>query len=225
MRGGRDDKMQNVTRHPLIPSPRHPPMFPLHGFLDQLYETSNGRTVLHAMPVLLGALCVLAIAYRYYSAFLAAKVAALDDSRKTPTHRYYDGQNYHPTNKWVLFGHHFAAIAGAGPLIGPVLAIQYGYMPGLLWLVIGVCLAGAVQDMLVLAASVRRGGKSLAEIARTELGRPAAIVVSAAILFIVVIALAGLGFVVVKALGGDEVRLAEGTQITLPEGQRPQIEV
>jgi carbon starvation protein len=183
------------------------------------YETQSGRTILRAMPVLLGALCILAIAYRYYSAFLAARVAALDDSRKTPAHRYYDGQNYDPTNRWVLFGHHFAAIAGAGPLIGPVLAIQYGYMPGLLWLVIGVCLAGAVQDMLVLAASVRRGGKSLAEIARTELGRPAVVVVSAAILFIVIIALAGLGFVVVKALGGDEVRLREGTRITLPAGQ------
>src|SRR5712692_9197178 len=180
------------------------------------FESESGRTVLHAMPVLLGALCVLAIAYRYYSAFLAAKVAALDDSQPTPAHRFYDGQNYDPTNKWVLFGHHFAAIAGAGPLIGPVLAIQYGYMPGLLWLVIGVCLAGAVQDMLVLAASVRRGGKSLAEIARGELGRYAAVVVSAAILFIVVIALAALGFVVVKALGGDEIVLAKDTQITLP---------
>ncbi len=178
-----------------------------------------GRTVLRAMPLMLGVLCVLAIAYRYYSAFLAAKVLALDDANVTPAHRFNDGQNYHPTNKWVLFGHHFAAISGAGPLIGPVLAIQYGYAPGLLWLVIGVCLAGAVQDMLVLAASVRRGGKSLAEIARTELGRFAAVVVSAAILFIVVIALAGLGFVVVKALGGEEVRLAEGMTIAPPPGQ------
>ena len=186
-------------------------------FANFLYETYEGRTVLRAMPLLLGVLCVLAIAYRFYSAFLAAKVAALDDSRITPAHRYKDGHNYDPTNKWVLFGHHFAAIAGAGPLIGPVLAIQYGYMPGLLWLVIGVCLAGAVQDMLVLAASVRRGGKSLAEIARTELGRPAAVIVSAAILFIVVIALAGLGIVVVKALGGDEVKLPEGMQIALPD--------
>src|SRR6185312_5083998 len=139
-----------------------------------------------AMPLLLGVLCVLAIAYRYYSAFLAAKVAALDDSRPTPAHVYNDGQNFHPTNKWVLFGHHFAAISGAGPLIGPVLAMQWGYAPGLLWLVIGVCLAGAVQDMLVLAASVRRGGKSLAEIARTELGKWPSVVVSSAILFIVV---------------------------------------
>lgn len=182
-----------------------------------LYETLGDRVVLHAMPLMLFVLCVLAIAYRYYSAFLAAKVAALDDANVTPAHKYNDGQNYHPTNKWVLFGHHFAAISGAGPLIGPVLAIQYGYMPGLLWLVIGVCLAGAVQDMLVLAASVRRGGKSLAEIARTELGKPASVIASAAILFIVVIALAGLGYVVVKALGGDVVRLAADTRIQ-PKG-------
>src|SRR5437870_8618348 len=172
-----------------------------------------------AFPLMFGALCVLAIAYRYYSAFLAAKVAVLDDARPTPAHTVNDGQNYHPTNKWVLFGHHFAAISGAGPLIGPVLAIQYGYMPGLLWLVIGVCLAGAVQDMLVLAASVRRNGKSLAEIARSELGPWANMVVSAAILFIVIIALAGLGFVVVKALGGEEVNLAQGMEIILPDGK------
>src|SRR5882757_4153876 len=189
--------------------------------MDLFTADVNGQTVLRAMPLLLGVLCVLAIAYRYYSAFLAAKVAVLDDLRKTPAHEFNDGQNYHPTNKWVLFGHHFAAISGAGPLIGPVLAIQYGYMPGLLWLVIGVCLAGAVQDMLVLAASVRRGGKSLAEIARTELGPWANRVVSAAILFIVVIALAGLGFVVVKALGGEEVNLPKGMQIILPGEQKP----
>ncbi len=175
-----------------------------------------GQTVMRAMPILLLVLCILAIAYRYYSAFLAARVAMLDDLRQTPAHTFNDGQNYHPTNKWVLFGHHFAAISGAGPLIGPVLAIQYGYLPGLLWLVIGVCLAGAVQDMLVLAASVRRGGKSLAELALTELGRPASLIVSLAILVIVVIALAGLGFVVVKALGGEEVRLQTGMQIVAP---------
>ena len=185
-----------------------------------LYHTdpTTGRVVLHAMPVMIVVLCGLAIAYRYYSAFLAAKVAALDDSRETPAHRFNDGQNYHPTNKWVLFGHHFAAISGAGPLIGPVLAIQYGYMPGLVWLVVGVCLAGAVQDMLVLAASVRRDGKSLAEIARAELGYPAAIIASVAILFIVIIALAGLGFVVVKALGGEEVKLPDRTAITVSAG-------
>jgi carbon starvation protein len=187
-------------------------------FSNIFLETEAGQTVLRAMPVLLAALALLAIAYRYYSAFLAAKVATLDDSLITPAFRFRDKHNYEPTNRWVLFGHHFAAIAGAGPLIGPVLAIQYGYLPGLLWLVVGVCLGGAVQDMLVLAASVRYEGKSLAEIARNELGRPAAIVVSAAILFIVIIALAGLGFVVVKALGGDEIQLAEGTKIALPQG-------
>jgi carbon starvation protein len=185
------------------------------------FRIADGQ-VQQSLAILLFVLCVIAIAYRYYSAFLAAKVAALDDARLTPAHRFNDGQNYHPTNKWVLFGHHFAAISGAGPLIGPVLAIQYGYMPGLLWLVVGVCLAGAVQDMLVLAASVRRGGKSLAEIARAELGPWASGVVSAAILFIVVIALAGLGFVVVKALGGEEVNLPNGMEIKLPPGTEPQ---
>ncbi len=179
-------------------------------------DPGSGRVLLHAMPVLVVVLCCLAIAYRYYSAFLAAKVAVLDDTRVTPAHRLNDGQNYHPTNKWVLFGHHFAAISGAGPLIGPVLAIQYGYMPGLVWLVVGVCLAGAVQDMLVLTASVRRDGKSIAEIARHELGYPAAVIASVAILFIVIIALAGLGFVVVKALGGEEVKLPKGMEVRTP---------
>src|SRR5881227_424593 len=168
---------------------------------------------MNALPIIVGVLCVLAIAYRYYSAFIAAKVLVLDDSRPVPSQTMYDGHNYYPTNKWVLFGHHFAAISGAGPLIGPVLAIQYGYVPGLLWLVIGVCLAGAVQDMLVLASSVRRGGRSLAQIALSELGRPAAIVTSLAILFIVIIALAGLGIVVVNALGGEELTLPKGGEL------------
>ncbi len=117
---------------------------------------------------MLGVLAVLAIAYRYYSAFLAARVAVLDDQRETPAHRFRDGQNFDPTNRWVLFGHHFAAISGAGPLIGPVLAIQFGYLPGLVWLVVGVCLAGAVQDMMVLALSTQRGGQSLASLARRK---------------------------------------------------------
>src|SRR5271169_384737 len=128
---------------------------------------------MHAAGWMLGALAVLAIAYRYYSAFLAAKVLVLDDARVTPAHARRDGQNFHPTSKWVLFGHHFAAISGAGPLIGPVLAAQFGYLPGLLWIVIGVCLAGAVQDFLVLSMSIRRGGKSLAHIAYDEMGKVA----------------------------------------------------
>src|ERR1700678_4103118 len=125
---------------------------------------------MNVLPLILGALCVMAIAYRYYSAFLASKVVVLDDHRKTPAHTHKDGQNYHPTNKWVLFGHHFAAIAGSGPLIGPVLAAQFGYLPGLLWLLVGVVLAGAVQDFLVLVASTRRNGSSLAQIVNLELG-------------------------------------------------------
>src|SRR3954465_4858544 len=159
-----------------------------------------------AMPVMIVVLCLMAIAYRYYSAFLAAKVAVLDDARVTPAHRFNDGQNYHPTNKWVLFGHHFAAISGAGPLIGPVLAAQFGYLPGLVWIVIGVCLGGAVQDFLVLVASIRRDGKSLAQIAYTDIGKVAGTAATIAILFIIVIALAGLGRVVVNALGGEDVK-------------------
>ena len=156
--------------------------------------TAADRTMtMHAMPVMLGVLAILAVAYRYYSAFLAARVAALDDARVTPAHRFNDGQNFDPTNRWVLFGHHFAAISGAGPLIGPVLAIQFGYMPGLVWLVVGVCLAGAVQDMMVLAASTRRGGLSLAGLARAEIGRPAGLAAAIAILYIVIIALAAWG--------------------------------
>src|SRR3989440_5822182 len=181
-----------------------------------LYEQIGDRTVWHAMPLLLGALCVLAIAYRFYSAFLAAKVAVLDDSRETPAHRFRDGHNFDPTNKWVLFGHHFAAISGAGPLIGPVLAIQFGYLPGLIWLVVGVCLAGAVQDMMVLAASVRRGGQSLAGIARAEIGRAAGVATTIAILYIIIIALAGLGIVVVKALGGGEGKMKPGARLVYP---------
>src|SRR5919202_4623792 len=156
---------------------------------------------MNALPVIVGALCVMAISYRYYSAFIAARVLALDGARPMPSHTMYDGQNYYPTNKWVLFGHHFAAISGAGPLVGPVLAAQFGFLPGLLWLVIGVTLGGAVHDFVILAASVRRRGKSLAEIARTEISPLSGLITGVAILFIVVIALAGLGLVVVKALG------------------------
>ena len=155
---------------------------------------------MNALPIIIGALCVIAIAYRYYSAFIAAKVLALDDKRPVPSETMYDGHNYYPTNKWVLFGHHFAAISGAGPLIGPVLAAQFGFLPGLLWLVIGVCLGGAVHDFMILVASIRRKGKSLAEIARTEISGLSGFVAGVAILFIVVIALAGLGLVVVNAL-------------------------
>ena len=155
---------------------------------------------MHALPWILGALCVMAIMYRYYSAFIAARVLVLDDARVTPAHRLKDGQNFEPTNKWVLFGHHFAAISGAGPLIGPVLAAQFGFLPGFLWLLVGVVLAGAVHDFTTLVASVRRNGRSLADIARHEISPLAGVAGSVAILIILVIALAGLGLAVVNAL-------------------------
>jgi carbon starvation protein len=155
---------------------------------------------MHALYVVVPVLCVFAIAYRYYSAFIAARIMALDDTRVTPAHAKYDGHNYYPTSRWVLFGHHFAAITGAGPLIGPVLAAQFGYAPGLIWLVGGVCLAGAVHDSIALWASARRGGRSLAQMAHAEIGPIAGITAAVAIMFIVVIAMAGLGLAVVNAL-------------------------
>ena len=155
---------------------------------------------MRALYVLIPVLGILVIGYRYYSAFIAARILALDDTRPTPAHTRYDGHNYYPTSRWVLFGHHFAAISGAGPLIGPVLAAQFGYAPGLLWLIAGVVLAGAVHDLIVLWASTRRGGRSLAEIAHMEMGTVAGITTAVAVIFIVIIALAGLGLVVVNAL-------------------------
>ena len=155
---------------------------------------------MNALPLILFFLAVATIGYRYYSAFVAAKVAALDDRRVTPAHRFQDGHNYVPTNKWVLFGHHFAAISGAGPLIGPVLAAQFGFAPGLLWITLGVVFGGAVHDFIILASSVRRGGRSLAEIARAEISPLAGGTAMIAILGIVVVALAGLGIAVVNAL-------------------------
>ena len=155
---------------------------------------------MQAIYVILPVLCILAIAYRYYSAFIAARIMSLDDARITPAHDKFDGHNYYPTTRWVLFGHHFAAITGAGPLIGPVLAAQFGYAPGLIWLVAGVCLAGAVHDFVILWASTRRGGMSLAEVVRQEIGPVAGTTAMIAILFVIVIAMAGLGLAVVNAL-------------------------
>ncbi len=158
---------------------------------------------MNTFPVLLGALCVYALAYRYYSAFIAAKALALDDRRTTPAHAYPDGHNYVASPKWVLFGHHFAAIAGAGPLVGPTLAAQFGFAPGFLWILIGGVLAGCVQDFTVLVASVRHRGRSLADIARTEISPFAGLVAMIAVLFILLVTLAGLGIVVVNALSNS----------------------
>ncbi len=155
---------------------------------------------MHALPLMIGTLCVLTIGYRFYSAFIAAKVLVLDDARLTPAHTRPDGKDYIATHKWVLFGHHFAAITGAGPLIGPVLAAQFGFLPGLLWILVGVTLGGAVHDFVILTSSVRRGGRSLAEIARDELGPLAGLIAAIAIFFTVIIAIAAMGFAVVQIL-------------------------
>ena len=155
---------------------------------------------MNSLALLIVAACSFALAYRYYGAFLAAKVAVLDPKRTTPAFEFRDGKDYHPTNKWVLFGHHFAAIAGAGPLVGPVLAAQYGYLPGALWILIGAVFAGAVQDYIILHASVRNKGQSISKIAHRFLGPTAGWCTAFAVLFIIIVALAGLAMVVVNAL-------------------------
>jgi carbon starvation protein len=155
---------------------------------------------MNAMPFVIGTIALFAIAYRFYFGFIAARVAVNNDLRLTPAHRLYDGQNYYPMNKWVLFGHHFAAIAGAGPLVGPVLAAQFGFMPGFLWMLIGAVMAGAVHDFVILTASVEHDGKSLAAIAKAEINKVSGITTTFAIIIIIVLALAGLGLVVVNAL-------------------------
>ena len=155
---------------------------------------------MNSLTLLIAAACCFALGYRYYSAFLAARVAAVNPERPTPAHEFEDGKDFVPTNRYVLFGHHFAAISGAGPLIGPVLAAQWGVLPGALWIIIGAVLAGAVHDFIILMASVRCRGMSLSEIAGEHIGRAARIVTSVAILFIITCALAGLAVAVVKAL-------------------------
>jgi len=158
---------------------------------------------MNTFPIMLAALCVYAIGYRYYSAFIAAKALALDDRRTTPGHLFADGHNYVASPRWVLFGHHFAAIAGAGPLVGPTLAAQFGFAPGFLWILIGAVLAGCVQDFTVLVASTRHRGRSLADVARTEISPFAGLVAMIAVLFILLVTLAGLGIVVVNALSNS----------------------
>ena len=155
---------------------------------------------MNSVMLLIVSACVFILAYRYYSAFIAAKVLSLNDSYVTPAYRCNDGREFVPTNKWVLFGHHFAAIAGAGPLVGPVLAAQYGWGPGFVWILLGSVFAGAVHDFIILFASVRHNGQSLAVIARREVGPVTGITTSLAVFFIIIVALAGLAIVVVNAL-------------------------
>lgn len=168
--------------------------------LAHVTGTINSHEKVNGLWLVVAAACFYVLAFRFYGRWIARRVVQLDDKRLTPAVRLNDGVNFHPTNKVVLFGHHFAAIAGAGPLLGPVLAAQFGFLPGFLWLVIGAVLAGAVQDFIILVASMRRNGRSLPEIAHDELGTITGTATAIAVLFIVVVALAGLGFAVVNAL-------------------------
>jgi len=163
---------------------------------------TRGETI-SALWLVVTALCVYAIAYRFYSLYIAQTVLQLDASRATPAVRYNDGLDYVPTDKYVLFGHHFAAIAGAGPLVGPVLAAQMGYLPGTIWILVGVVIAGAVQDMIVLFASTRRDGRTLGDMVRSEMGPVAGVIALIGVMLIMIILIAVLALVVVKALVGS----------------------
>ena len=175
----------------------------------------NPAEKVNALWLITAAGCFYVITYRFYASFLAAKVLSLDPGIQTPAHILKDGVDYHPTNRWVLFGHHFAAIAGAGPLVGPVLAAQFGYLPGTLWLIIGVVLGGAVQDFVILFASMRRDGKSLGQMVREEVGPFAGLLALVSIIALMVILIAGLALVVVAA--------EEALAIHAPPGSRDRI--
>jgi carbon starvation protein len=155
---------------------------------------------LSAIWFVVAAVCVYLVAFRFYSSFIAARLLALDDTRATPAERHDDGRDFVPTNKWVLFGHHFAAIAGPGPLVGPTLAAQFGYLPGTLWLIAGAVLAGCVQDFIILFCSIRRDGKSIGEMARDEVSRRGGFLAQLAVLAIMVILLGVVALVIVNAL-------------------------
>ena len=154
---------------------------------------------MNAITRVIAAICILAIAYRLYGIFFTKKVLKINDDMPTPAHAKNDGQDYVPTNKWVAFGHHFAAIAAAGPLVGPILAAQFGYLPGYLWLLIGAVIGGAVHDAVVLFASMMKGGKSLSEVMREELGPVVGFCTGLAMLFIITITMAGLSMVILRA--------------------------
>jgi len=158
---------------------------------------------INSIWLVLAAACTYALGYRFYARFIAVRVMALNDKRATPSERLRNGHDFEPTNKWIVFGHHFAAIAGPGPLVGPVLAAQFGYLPGTLWIVIGAVLGGAVQDFIILFASMRRDGKSLGEMAREEIGKVGGFAALFTVLLIMVILLAVVGLVVVNALKGS----------------------
>ena len=164
------------------------------------YVALNRGESINALWIIVAAVSVYLISYRYYSRFIADKVLGVDATRKTPAYKFNDGLDYVPTNKYVLFGHHFAAIAGAGPLVGPVLAAQMGYLPGMLWILAGVVFAGAVQDFMVLFVSVRRDGRSLGDLIKSELGTVPGVIALFGCFMIMIIILAVLALIVVKAL-------------------------
>src|SRR6201997_4906210 len=163
---------------------------------------SRGENV-NAAWLVVASVCIYFIAYRFYALFIVTRAFGVDPKRVTPAYRHNDGLDYVPTNRYVLFGHHFAAIAGAGPLVGPVLAAQMGYLPGTIWILAGVVFAGAVQDFFVLFLSVRRDGRSLGDMVRSEMGRVAGGIALIGVLLIMLILLAVLALVVVKALAGS----------------------
>jgi len=190
---------------------KRPPHTPIRSFLTWTLVIIVGACSLGAIALRRGetvnsfwfvaaAVCVYALGYRFYSAFIAAKVLVLDGTRATPAERFNDGRDFLPTNKWVVFGHHFAAIAGPGPLIGPTLAAQFGYLPGTLWILIGAVLGGCVQDFVILFFSIRRDGRSLGQMARDELGVIGGTAALMGVMMIMVILIAVLGLVVVNAM-------------------------
>src|SRR6185436_7804308 len=160
---------------------------------------TRGETV-SAAWVITAAVCTYLIAYRFYSKIIAAKIFALDSRRATPAVRLNDGRDFVPTNRWIVFGHHFAAISGPGPLVGPTLAAQFGFLPGALWIIVGVAVGGAVQDCVILCSSIRRNGKSLGQMAKDEIGPVAGSVALLAVLGIMIVLIAVLALVVVNAL-------------------------
>src|SRR5512133_512419 len=174
----------------------------LAGLAFSVIAVERGEPV-NSIWLVLASGCTYLIGYRFYAKFVAAKVMSLDDRRATPAERLRNGHDFEPTNKWILFGHHFAAIAGPGPLVGPVLAAQFGYLPGTLWIIIGAVLGGCVQDFVILFASMRRDGKSLGQMAREEIGKVGGFTALLTVLLIMIILLAVIALVVVNALKGS----------------------
>src|SRR5438094_46281 len=163
----------------------------------------NRNEHINSFWLVVASACTYLVGFRFYAKFLSARVMALDDKRATPAERLRNGHDYEPTNKWIVFGHHFAAIAGPGPLVGPVLAAQFGYLPGTLWIIVGAVLGGAVQDFVILFSSLRRDGKSLGQMAREEIGKVGGLTALLTVLFIMIILLAVVALVVVNALKGS----------------------